>query len=63
MPAPAGPVTLRLDIDAGTAKFTFGTGRKARVLKDNVDATNLSTAKAGGFVGTIVGLYAYGQKP
>ncbi len=63
MTAPVGPVTLRLDIDAGTAKFSFGSGRKARVLKDNVDATNLSTAKAGGFVGTIVGLYAYGQKP
>ncbi len=63
MPAPAGPVTIRLDIDGGTAKFSFGAGRKARVLKDNVDATNLSTARAGGFVGTIVGLYAYSQKP
>lgn len=63
MTAPSGPVTLRLDVDGGAAKFSFGSGRKARVLKENVDATNLSTAKAGGFVGTIVGLYAYSQKP
>jgi len=29
------------------------------VLKSHVDATLLSTQKAGGFVGTIVGPYAY----
>ena len=32
-------------------------------LAQDVDVTNLSSAKAGGFVGTIIGLYAYGKKP
>ena len=38
-------------------------GGSAPVLADDVDVTNLSTAKAGGFVGTIIGLYAYGKAP
>ncbi len=62
MTAPVGPLTLTLDIDGGVGKVSFGKGRKARVLMDNIDVTNLSTEKAGGFVGTIVGIYAYGQK-
>ena len=63
MPLPAEPLTITLDVDGGTAKFSFGKGRASRVVMENVDVTNLSTAKAGGFVGTIVGLYAYGQNP
>jgi xylan 1,4-beta-xylosidase len=59
-PAPEGAVTLRIAVHAGKADFAFGPklGTLA-TLVDGADATILSTKKAGGFVGTIVGMYAY----
>ena len=45
-------------------RFTYGPDAKnTTVAAENVDVTNLSTAKAGGFVGTIIGLYASGKMP
>ncbi len=57
IPAPTGAVKLKAEIKGGTATFSYG----ATVVADRVDVTNLSTAKAGGFVGTLIGLYAYGK--
>ena len=56
-----GEIMLSLVIDGG--KASFGYGDAFEYLIQNVDVTNLSSAKAGGFVGTVVGVYAYGQKP
>jgi alpha-N-arabinofuranosidase len=39
--------------------FDYGVGDKVKTLKDGVDATLLSTKKARGFVGTVVGPYHY----
>lgn len=61
--APSGPVSLHAEFTGGTARFTYGPDAKnATVAAENIDATNLSTAKAGGFVGTIIGLYAASGK-
>lgn len=54
-------LALRLTIDGG--KMSVRYGPHFDTLIDNVDVTNLSTAKAGGFVGTIIGPYAYRQNP
>lgn len=56
-PAPAGPVELVLRAEGGTMRFEYGVGGQRRSLADKVDATFLSTKKAGGFVGTIIGPY------
>ena len=77
VPAPdSDQLYLTAHITGGTATFSYhlpagiGGGRvtllnggSETVVADQVDATNLSTAKAGGFVGAIIGFYAYGQKP
>jgi alpha-N-arabinofuranosidase len=39
--------------------FDYAAGGRTRTLKEGVDATLLSTKKAGGFVGTVFGLYHY----
>ena len=59
-PAPIGPVSLKADIRAGRATFSYG---KGTTIAADVDVTNLSTDKAGGFVGTLIGPYAYGKRP
>jgi alpha-N-arabinofuranosidase len=56
MPLPRGTPRLEMTINGGKARFSHG----GKIIADNVDVTNLSTNKAGGFVGTVVGLYAYG---
>lgn len=55
----SSPLTLTIRITGGTMAFDYGVGGKTRTLKQGVDATLLSTKKAGGFVGTIVGPYHY----
>ena len=60
LPAPTGPVALTIDIKAGRASFSYA---KGTVVASDVDVTNLSTEKAGGFVGTLIGPYAYGKRP
>jgi xylan 1,4-beta-xylosidase len=52
---------LTMSADGGTAAFTYRTGSKTETLKSGVDITFLSTRKAGGFVGTVIGPYAFGQ--
>jgi xylan 1,4-beta-xylosidase len=53
--------TLTVTIDGGTAAFAYGAGGKSETLKSGFDVTFLSTRKAGGFVGTVIGPYAFGQ--
>jgi alpha-N-arabinofuranosidase len=56
---PTGPLELRIHARGGRYDFAYRTPRGAwRVLARDVDGTNLSSATAGGFVGTLVGPYA-----
>lgn len=54
-----GPVTLTIRMTGGTMAFDYAAGGATRTLKQGLDATLLSTKKAGGFVGTLVGPYHY----
>jgi alpha-N-arabinofuranosidase len=58
-PVAAGPIELRIHARGGAYDFDYAVkpDRWLPVAHD-VDATNLSTAKAGGFVGTLIGPYA-----
>ncbi|GGB27271.1 glycoside hydrolase 43 family protein [Sphingomonas metalli] len=56
---PKGPVTLRIRFDRGTASFDWQAGGAMQTLKQGVDTRLLSTQRAGGFVGTVVGPFAY----
>ena len=58
-PLPKDKVTLTYRSQGSDLSFAYGAGGRSTVLKSHVDATLLSTQKAGGFVGTIVGPYAY----
>jgi xylan 1,4-beta-xylosidase len=58
-PAPAGPITLTIRAQDGRMAFDAATGGKRETVLADLDATFLSTHVAGGFVGTIVGPYAY----
>ncbi|HTG39866.1 glycoside hydrolase family 43 protein [Sphingomonas sp.] len=61
LPATDQPVTLNIRADGGTMAFDYEVGGAKRTLMDNVDAKFLSTHEAGGFVGTVVGPYAWAQ--
>ena len=54
------PVYLRIDARGGRYDFSYGLtpGTWTPLVRD-ADGTILSTRKAGGFVGTMFGLYAY----
>ncbi|WP_370310314.1 glycoside hydrolase family 43 protein [Sphingobium abikonense] len=54
-----GPITLTIRMTGGTMGFDYSVGGRAQTLADDIDATLLSTKKAGGFVGTVVGPYHY----
>lgn len=54
-----GPVTLTIHATGGTMRFDYSVGGKPQTLKADLDVTLLSTKKAGGFVGTVVGPYHY----
>jgi xylan 1,4-beta-xylosidase len=62
-----GSDTLRLKIegDEGAYGFAFdtGDGRGWQSLARDVDGTVLSTDRAGGFVGTLLGPYARDERP
>jgi alpha-N-arabinofuranosidase len=60
--AVVGPIRLRIAFHAGSCDFAYATGKRWTVVARNVDATNLSTATAGGFVGTLVGPFAQGSR-
>jgi len=52
------PVELKIKADGGNYMFSFAVQPgKWESLKDNADGTFLSTAKAGGFVGCMFGIY------
>ncbi|MFZ2995822.1 glycoside hydrolase family 43 protein [Sphingobium sp.] len=57
--AVTGPVTLTIRATGGTLAFDYGVKGAKKTLKAGLDATLLSTRKAGGFVGTVVGPYHY----
>ena len=58
----AGAVRLRITAHGGRYDFALGDhGRWTSVARD-VDGTNLSTEKAGGFVGTMIGPFAQGPR-
>ena len=58
---PGGRPHLEISITGGKARFSYGDSKL--VVADDVDITGLSTAKAGGFVGTVIGLYAQSRGP
>jgi xylan 1,4-beta-xylosidase len=58
-PITGGAITLNMRANGGTATFEYRVGDAAKLLKSDVDVTFLSTRKAGGFVGTVIGPYAY----
>ncbi len=58
-PVAAGPVTLTIRANGATMAFDYQVAGTRRSLADAVDARFLSTKAAGGFVGTLVGPYAW----
>jgi xylan 1,4-beta-xylosidase len=63
-PLSQSAVTLQIAVDGGKISFAYGpsTDKLTALIKD-ADATVLSTKKAGGFVGTVIGPYAYSPGP
>jgi xylan 1,4-beta-xylosidase len=61
-PAPTGPVDLVLRAQNGKMSFDYVVDGQRRTLAEGVDATFLSTKKAAGFVGTIIGPYIQSAK-
>lgn len=59
VPLESEAVDLEIQMDGGRMRFGYTVGGVARVLRADVDARFLSTAKAGGFTGTIIGPYAW----
>ena len=55
------PVMLAIRADGGRMAFDYTISGQRRTLKSDLDVTFLSTRRAGGFVGTIIGPYAYSQ--
>jgi xylan 1,4-beta-xylosidase len=59
-PAPEGPLSLKIEARGGAYDFYYGSAPDQwTVLLRDADGTILSTKTAGGFVGTIIGMYAY----
>ncbi len=56
---PRRPVRLTIRANGGTMAFDYGTGSARRTLKGDLDARFLSTNRSGGFVGTVIGPFAY----
>jgi alpha-N-arabinofuranosidase len=61
-PLMARDVTLTLRFDGGRLTADYTADGQTRTLSRDVDITFLSTRKAGGFVGTLIGPYAYEAK-
>lgn len=59
VPAPAGPLTLTIRATADRMAFDYATASGKGTLASDVDARLLSTKTAGGFVGTLMGPYAW----
>src|SRR5262249_34006308 len=60
----AAPVYLKIQARGARYAFSYATRPGAWiVLKADADGTILSTKVAGGFVGTMLGMYAYSASP
>jgi alpha-N-arabinofuranosidase len=54
---------LSISVNAGETSFSYSSkGGKSILLAEKVNVTNLSTKKVGGFVGSVIGLYATSEK-
>lgn len=63
LPKDARSLSLKVDGRGGAYSFSYRLGRgEWTMLAADVDATNLSTHKAGGFVSCMIGLYATTNK-
>lgn len=54
-----GPIDLRISADGAHYGFAYAVNGVWHTLLPDADGTILSTEKAGGFVGTLIGLYAH----
>jgi alpha-N-arabinofuranosidase len=60
--APGEAVDLAIEADGGSLRFSYATREgEWTTLLDGADGTLLSTETAGGFVGAVLGLYAYAE--
>jgi alpha-N-arabinofuranosidase len=57
-PAASKRVELVMDMNGGQATYRYRDGDVTTTLADKVDIRFLSTQKAGGFVGVVIGPYA-----
>lgn len=58
-----GPLYLKIEAQGAEYLFSYGTRPDEWTLLAKDDGTILSTRTAGGFVGTVFGLYAYTEQP
>ncbi|WP_137174190.1 glycoside hydrolase family 43 protein [Massilia sp. HP4] len=63
VPLDGEAVELEIHAEGGRMRFSYTVGGLSRILRSDVDATFLSTGKAGGFTGTIIGPYVWRAKP
>lgn len=56
--AARGPIRFRVAMRGGRYDLSYAVGGRWEMLARDVDATHLSTASAGGFVGTMIGPFA-----
>ena len=56
---PGWPVTLTIRANGGTMAFDYAAGGTQATLVGDFDAGFLSTRRAGGFIGTVIGPYAW----
>ena len=56
--AASGPIRFRISARSGRYDLAYAVRGAWTTLAEDVDATNLSTEKAGGFVGTMIGPFA-----
>jgi len=61
-PVASDAITLVLHADGGRMTFNYTIDGNTKLLASNVDATFLSTRKAAGFTGTIIGPYVWRSK-
>lgn len=58
---------IQLKVSGNNDKYSFyvsfDNGNNWQIVKENVDATNLSTETAGGFTGVVLGMYASSNNP
>ena len=56
-PVSAAPVELMMDMRGGSSSYRYRSGGQVKVLEADLDVTFLSTQKAKGFVGVVIGPY------